>query len=210
MANIQHANIPDANLHEAKGAASAPENTWLKADGLGATSFQPLPPKKLSAVDSISGSSLANQYISSVGSEIQVDFGGAQVSPNGSMSLAADGTLTFNQNGVYEINSSAIAGRTTNTGSADLCFNIRLNGAQIGRTFALSLDNADDTFVAPLSSTVTIEAQAGDVLTHHVGRYAGTDSGDAGVKYIPIAGLTNWSDAASTYLRIAKIEVVDA
>lgn len=209
MADIQHVDIPDSQLHEVKGAASATANTWLKANGSGGTTFEALPGKKLAAVDALSGSSNSNQYLSSVGSEAVVNFGGAQSSPANSMTLAADGTLTFNEAGIYEINSSAIAGRTTNTGEVDLCFSIRYNGVQTGRTFVLSLDSSSDTFAAPLSSTVTIEASVGDVITHHVGRYAGTSSGDAGVKAVPVTGLTGWSDAASTYLRVAKIEVVD-
>lgn len=40
MADIEHRNIPDAELHKVKGAVSAPANTVLTADGIGDTTFK--------------------------------------------------------------------------------------------------------------------------------------------------------------------------
>lgn len=49
MADIQHKNIPDAQLHEPKGVVSASANTAYLADGLGSGSWQT---PKVSGVDS--------------------------------------------------------------------------------------------------------------------------------------------------------------
>lgn len=51
MANIQHKNIPDAQLHEPKGVASASANTTYVADGLGSGSWET---PKVSGVDAAS------------------------------------------------------------------------------------------------------------------------------------------------------------
>lgn len=101
MAGIQHKDIVDANLHEVKGAVNAANNTWLKANGNGTTSFAALPTATLSITDSITSSLSTDQELpATTETKILLSSG---TSPEGAISIASNGTVTLNRTGVYLI-----------------------------------------------------------------------------------------------------------
>ena len=60
----QHATIPDAQLHQPKGAATAPVNSSIHADGAGGTSWAKIAPPNLSGLTT---NGLVGQHIDSDG-----------------------------------------------------------------------------------------------------------------------------------------------
>ncbi|MGJ8839440.1 hypothetical protein AB9H28_23845, partial [Salmonella enterica subsp. enterica serovar Kentucky] len=72
MADLQHATLPEALLHEPKGASVASNDTWLKANGDGTTSFEALPSVAPVITDSINLEYYTNQTLSTQGSELKI------------------------------------------------------------------------------------------------------------------------------------------
>lgn len=210
MADIQHAAIPDANLHECKGAATASAGQFHIAVGDGTATFQDYSQttSQFRVLDELEFDSFIDQTVSANDEEIQITFGEtAGSSDNGSMSIAADGTITFNEAGVYHISVSGNAGRATSAGFSEVAFAARVNGVQVGRSSPVSIDSASDAFAAPIDvSYITNIPAAGVQLTYHM---LGLDlAGVTGLYTVPIANV-NWSDAPSARINITKLGNVE-
>lgn len=209
MADIQHASLTDEFLHEAKGAAAATSGHVLTATGVGTATFQALPTDEIGTLtiqDELEDSSTVNQFVTANGEELQITFSGnAFNSPNGSMSMAADGTITFNEAGVYHVSISGSAGRSTSVGYSEVAFSARSNGSQIGETTAISMSNTQDAFAAPIDvSYITEIPTPGVTLNYHI---LGVDlNGDTGLRPTPIA-TAGWSDVPSARINIVKLGV---
>lgn len=210
MADIQHANISDDQLHECKGAATATLGQVLTATGAGTATFQNLPDDQigtLTILDELEDSSSATQYVNANGAELQVTFSGTAFnSPNGSMSINAAGDITFNETGLYHVSISGSAGRETSGGFSEVAFSARANGSQIGETTALSIDSASDVFAAPIDVSYITEIPApGVVLNYHL---LGVDvTGNTGLRPTTI-GTAGWNDVPSARVNITKLGVV--
>jgi hypothetical protein len=210
MADLQHATLSDSQLHYPKGTSGAANNTWLKANGDGTTSFASLPVDpvgSLSVVDGIRSSSAVAQYLSVNDTERQIAFSTTPViSANGSMSIDATGIITFNQAGVYHVAVSGNAGRTTSVSYSYLAFAARVNGVQAGTTTTIALDSAEDNFAAPISVSYVLEVPAPGVqVTYHM--LALDVSGDSGIVPIAVAA-AGWADVPSATISIDKLGVV--
>ena len=205
MADIQHANIPEAQLHETKGASTASANTWLGANGDGTATFQSLP-FEFKIEDSYDAQSFDDQTLAALGTELQVTLGDAATSPGGSVSVAADGTITINQDGVYFVSADGSCSRDTSTGFTELAFSLRIGGTQVGRSSVVGLESADIAVTAPVTSSEILSLEAGTQLTYHMRRIAGTTSGNAGLTQTTITD-ANWGDAPSARVGISKLSI---
>lgn len=207
MADVQHATLSDDRLHYPKGAATAANNTWMKSNGDGTTTFETLPTPPiytLAVQDQVSSSSSATQWLAATGDQAQLIFNTTPTtSPNGNITVGSDGSITFNNSGIYEVVVSAIAGRDTASGTGIIHFSGRLNGVTLGRTYTKSLASSTDVSSA-LSNTFVFPITAGDVLTFHMLR-TGSASGNVGVVTMSVGGATGWNDAASTSVTVFKL-----
>lgn len=205
MANIQHANLPEDKLHEVKGASTASADTWLKAVGDGTTTFDNLPTHTFVVLDTLSDASTNDQTLSAIDTELQIDFSGTSFSSaGGSMSIETDGTVTFNEDGVYHLSASATVGRDVNAGSTLLGLSGRLNGTQIGYTDVVALDADSDVFTIEMVSTIA-QFTAGDEFTFNLARFT-NGAGNAGLVFTPIT-LAGWADANSIRFTFSKLGI---
>lgn len=91
MAAIQHSAIPDAQLHQPKGASTAAVNTTIKSDGAGGTSWSKITPPNLNGLTTNGNA----------GEQLEVDGAGGWVlkkHPYGSCyfeNIATPYTLTY-------------------------------------------------------------------------------------------------------------------
>lgn len=210
MAEINHSSlVDDSKIHQPRGASTAAANTWLRANGDGTTSFTTLPadPTYTFAVeDSLTGSSFVDQELTSNGDESEITFGAAQTSPNGALSLAANGDITINEDGVYAIVIARNAGRSTNSGINSVAFSSRLNGVQAATSSIISLDNSDAGTTVGNSVSGIVALSAGDVVSHHM-LYASGNSGNVGV-YTQSLTPATWEDVPSARVTITKLGIV--
>jgi len=203
MADIQHLNIPDNQLHEVKGAAGASDNTWLKAHGNGTATFQTLPAIDLVITDSLATESTISQTLDTVDTELQISLGPVDNSPGGAISVAADGSVTINESGLYSITGFIFAARTTSTGVSTLGLCSRANGVQFGPTFPIVLDSSNADNIISVGGAGAVYIPAGTVLTYHL-RLFEDGGGDNGI--FPNAYATaGWLDTPSARLIVYKL-----
>ena len=133
-----------------------------------------------------------------VANKIAVNFGTNEIVTD-EVTYGVDGSITFNQAGQYTIRFTAQYGRSGSTGASILVFRYLMNAVQIGNLLVAKVDNAD--ILDPWADTVTLDVDAGDVLTAELIRdSAGNDSGGL----FPIT--TDWGTAPSAELSIYKIK----
>lgn len=130
---------------------------------------------------------------------LQVEYGAAQSTAD--VSMAADGALTFNTSGSYQININSHYGRTGGTGTSVLAFRLLMDGVQFGSSLAAKVDNANT--LVPWSSTFIVEATAGQVLTTELIR--DSTGNDSGGLFVMQPTLPAWADAACTAMQIYKV-----
>ena len=133
---MEHKDIPDAQLHQIKGAASASSGQVPIATGSGTATFGFLnwsqvanKPTSSGYQSKLSSFSSVNQSPSAVGTPLQIAFGPAQDTAD--VSISAAGVITFNTSGNYLIGIFLRFGRSTSSGNAILLNRILKNGAQI-------------------------------------------------------------------------------
>lgn len=212
MAELNHSSlVDDSKIHQPRGASTAAANTWLRANGDGTTSFTTLPadPTYTFAVeDSLTGTSFTNQELTTQGDEAELTFGAAQTSPNGALSLAANGDLTINEDGVYAIVIARNAGRTTSAGVNSVAFSSRINGVQpdSASSTIISLESADAGTTVGNSVSGIVPLSNGDVLSHHM-YYAVGSSGNVGV-YTQALAPAGWADVPSARITVTKLGIV--
>lgn len=204
MADIQHATLTDSLLHYPKGSSTAANNTWLKANGDGTTTFSPLPDTTLVVVDEIQSQSDVNQVLNTVDTELQVAFGTNATSPNGAVTIDSSGNVTFNQSGLYYINVRAFAGRSSSQGSSTLGFAGRTQAGQVGTTVPATLDAAADGVNVTIADTSIVYIPAGTVYSYHMRLFA-NGGGDNGI-FATALSTTGWNDIPSSRISIRKLE----
>lgn len=178
---MEHVNIPDSQRHEPRGASTAASGQTIFSNGDGTTSFRFITPTDIPGL-SLNGynqvlsafSTAVNQNPTAVDTPLQVNFGTAVT--GASVSLADNGTITFNQQGEYVVTLFLRFGRTTGTGTAILLNRLLYNDVQTLRTNATAL--TDSTATIPFSTTLLFQAQPGDTLKMQVARdSAGINNG---------------------------------
>ena len=135
----------------------------------------------------------------SVDSPIQVEYGIAQDTAD--VSMAANGALTFNTSGNYQINIDAHYGRTDATGTSVLLFRVLKNNVNMGDSLAAKISSS--TTLVPWSRTMLIAATAGDVITTQLMRDSAGDNSGGLSKVSPT--LAGWNAAPCISMQIYKV-----
>ena len=178
---MEHKDIPDAQLHQIKGAVSASSGQVPIATGSGTTVFGFLDwtqvankPTSSGYQAKLSAFSSVNQNPSAVDTPLQITFGSAQTTAD--VSISSAGVITFNTSGNYLIDIFLRFGRSTSTGNAILLNRILKNGAQILNSNGVILSAATQTI--PFSAAIPLTMAAGDTITMEVARdSSGTNDG---------------------------------
>lgn len=203
MADIQHATLADNLLHYPKGAGAAANNTWLRANGDGTTTFASLPSSSLTIADTITSQNTSNQLLAAQGDQLTVQFGATETSPNGSVTINANGTITFNETGVYYIDIRGAFGRTTSPGISQVLAASFINGVQSGATLPVNLDASNQGVDTNLAGGGLNEMTAGTTLDYRI--YLSDDAGgSAGLIYETHAG-TGFTATPSARIIIRKL-----
>ena len=202
---MEHKDIPDAQLHQIKGAASASSGQVPIATGSGTAAFGFLDwsqvankPTASGYESKLSSFSSVNQNPSAVNTPLQITFGPAQTTAD--VSISAAGVITFNTSGNYLIDIFLRFGRSTSTGNAIILNRILKNGAQILNSNGVILSAATQTI--PFSAAIPLTMAAGDTMTMEVARdSAGTNDGGLFVVSPTIAG---WNIVPSATVVVNK------
>lgn len=202
---MEHKDIPDAQLHQIKGAVSASSGQVPIATGSGTAVFGFLDwtqvankPASSGYQAKLSAFSSVNQSPSAVDTPLQITFGSAQTTAD--VSVSAAGVLTFNTSGNYLIDIFLRFGRSTSAGNAILLNRIRKNGAQILNSNGVILSAATQTI--PFSAAIPLTMAAGDTITMEVARdSSGTNDGGLFVVSPTIAG---WNIVPSATVVVNK------
>ena len=202
---MEHKDIPDAQLHQIKGAASASSGQVPIATGSGTAVFGFLDwtqvankPTSSGYQAKLSAFSGVNQNPSAVDTPLQITFGSAQTTSD--VSISSAGVITFNTSGNYLINIFLRFGRSTSTGNAIVLNRILKNGAQILNSNGVILSAATQTI--PFSAAIPLTMSAGDTITMQVARdSAGTNDGGLFVVSPTIAG---WNIVPSATVVVNK------
>ena len=202
---MEHKDIPDAQLHQIKGAVSASSGQVPIATGSGTTVFGFLDwtqvankPTSSGYQAKLSALSSVNQNPSAVDTPLQITFGSAQTTAD--VSISAAGVITFNTSGNYLIDIFLRFGRSTSTGNAIILNRILKNGAQILNSNGVILSAATQTI--PFSAAIPLTMAAGDTMTMEVARdSAGTNDGGLFAVSPTIAG---WNIVPSATVVVNK------
>lgn len=202
---MEHKDIPDAQLHQIKGAASASSGQVPIATGSGTTTFGFLSWSQIANKPTASGYesklssfSSVNQNPSAVNTPLQITFDSPQTTTD--VSISAAGVITFNTSGNYLIDIFLRFGRSTSIGNAIIMNRILKNGAQILNSNGLILSAATQTI--PFSAAIPLTMAAGDTMTMEVARdSAGTNDGGLFVVSPTVAG---WNIVPSATVVVNK------
>lgn len=194
---IQHKDLPEAQLHEPKGASTALADQVYTSDGAGSGSWA-TPNYPVKATQVIAGRSYISQQPVGTDTALQLTFGSGQTTTD--VDLSSSGAFTINTAGTYEIVFVLRMSRTTGAGEAVLGARWLKNGVTQGGPTAIRL--ADGGFTIPFSFTTTAAFEAGDVITAEIIRdSSGVDNGGLLPFTFTDAG---WEDAASAVCIISK------
>lgn len=202
---VEHVTIVDAQRHEVKHASTAVTNQALLSNGDGTTRFAFVPYNSLAGLPTIKGYraslsafSTGNQNPAALDTPLQVNFGSPQ--SNADVSLAANGTLTFNTTGDYSVTLLIRQGRSAGGGSAVLLSRFLVNDIQGLNTNTAVLPDA--TSITPFSVTLFITATAGDTFKLQIMR----DSSGANLGGLTalVPTLVGWNVSPSATLVVSK------
>jgi hypothetical protein len=131
---------------------------------------------------------------------LQVTFGPAQGAASDAVSLAADGTLTFNEDGFYAFLTTLKFGRQGGAGGVALLFlRALLDDVQVGRPVATEVDNSN--IIIPQQFEFALFLSAGTELKVEIYRdSAGQDDGGL----FPSTSTLGWGISPSARMRIYK------
>jgi len=173
---VQHNVITDPDLHEPKGIASATSGKVYISNGSGSGTWE-YPPAKPHAEIYISSGTTAHTLAGASAYTILNPSGEWTASGNEDILTVTpgNGTITLNQAGHYLITFWINFTTTAIAQGSDYNFKFALDGTTSTRTSSVSKPtNGADKLT--LSSTGTVDATAGQLLSIHVGG-DGTSSG---------------------------------
>lgn len=199
---IQHKDMPEANLHEVKGAAASTSGQLLTSVGGSSTWADP--------VDQIAGmtvtrvidaeSTAANQLPAGLDTPLQIEFGPLVSATDATLSAA--GALTINTTGTYRIKVSVELGRSGGAGTSVMFLRALVNGVQAGRSIVYKITSATQT--NSFNDEAWLTLPAGTVITYELIRDS-AGSNDGGL-YKDSTAVLSWSDSPSAALRVEKFE----
>lgn len=202
---MEHKDIPDAQLHQIKGAASAVAGQVPISTGAGTTQFGFLDwsqvankPVSSGYETVLSSFSSINQTPSAVNTALQVVFGAAQSTSD--VSITAGGLLTFNTSGNYLIDIFLRFGRTGSSGTAIILNRILKNGTQVFNSTGAALTAAAQTL--PFSAAIPMTMVSGDTLSLEIVR-DGAGTNDGGL-YVISPTVSGWNIVPSATVVVSK------
>ena len=149
----------------------------------------------------LSSSSTVDQTPSALDTVLQVTFGAASGTPSDPVQLAADGTITFNEAGLYLFNGFGNFERQGSSGGVSVTlFRALINGSQVGVIKAVELDSTG--VMIPYEVTTPIQASAADTLTWEILRdSSGVNQGGLYTH----TNLSAWDDVPSASINIYRL-----
>lgn len=146
-------------------------------------------------------SSNVAQEPSGLDTPLQINYGSAQGTVSDPVMLAANGDITINESGYYDINAIYSMGRQgASGGTADLFIRGLLNAVQSGNPISAIIDNTNT--VIPTQLEIQGFLEAGDVLVAELVRDS-TGMDDGGL--FSITSSIGWGDSPSAAVRILKL-----
>lgn len=203
---VEHVAIQDADRHEVKHASTAVLNQVLKSNGDGTTSFGFVNYSEIAGKPAAAGyrqvlygsSVAASQQPSATNTPLQIEFGPAQTFT--SASLAANGTITFNEPGDYLVNLFLRFGRTSGAGNAIMFNRFLVNGAQSLNSNSITLP--DQNVTIPFSASLLAQVAAGTTFTIQIYRdSAGINNGGL---FQTSPSLGGWNVSPSASVQVLK------
>lgn len=202
---MEHKDIPDAQLHQIKGAVSASSGQVPIATGSGTATFGFLDWTQIANKPTASGYqtvlssfSSVNQTPAAVNTALQVVFGAAQSTAD--VSITAGGLVTFNTSGAYLIDIFLRFGRTGASGTAIVLNRLLKNGAQILNSTGASLTAAAQ--ILPFSAAIPMTMASGDTLKLEIAR-DGAGANDGGL-YVISPTIGGWNIVPSATIVVSK------
>lgn len=171
----------------------------LVTQGLG---FELLPVEgdQIGAGEILIAESTADQDPAGLDNPLQVEFGDAQFSD--AVDLAADGTWTVKEQGVYLVFSTYYYSRTSSTGQAHFFIRLLVDGVQEGNPIGIIQTDDDITTPIFLASVVSVTGTVPLEFTVECVRDSdGVNSG--GLR--SITSSIGWGSTPSARLRILKL-----
>jgi hypothetical protein len=149
----------------------------------------------LASVQEPSGLGIANA--------IQIEFGVAQFTASDPVMIDVNGTVTFNDAGLYRIKSVFQFGRSGASGTSELLFRLVIDGAQSGRSVGVKLGNSDVLQYIDIDNWFNVPA--GTVMDTEIMRdNSGSNSGGIFKTSPTNEGAGTWGDVPCTVLRIER------
>ena len=160
----------------------------------------PVEGQALAAGEVMIAESVADQDPAGLDNPLQIEFGPPQ--NTGIMDLAADGTLTIKEIGVYLVFSTFYFSRTSSAGQVHFFIRTLQDGIQIGNPIAIIQTDDDITTPIFLSSTTAITGIVPTEFTFECVRDGdGVDSG--GLR--SVTSSIGWGQTPSARMRILKL-----
>lgn len=208
---IEHNTLTGSELHEVKGASTANANQVLVADGAGTTYWDD-PNNVYNAADFTAErvleaeSTAVSQGPTALDTIHQVEFGAAQFTGAEPVMIATDGTITFNEAGLYSIKTLFHFTRAGGAGTSVVHFRGVVNDAiQGGFTLTLHLDNS--SAFTPFEDIVNLDVPAGTTL--HFEMYRDSSGDNSGVLQQSTPSLSgggplDWKVSPSALVRVER------
>lgn len=204
---VEHVNIADADRHEAKGASTAVQNTVLRSNGNGTTYWGFVPwtevinkPTNIGYTSALYGASASSsQSPTNLSTPLQIEFGSAQGNASSDVSLASNGTMTFNTPGQYLVEVILRMGRTGTTGTAVLFARAKLNGTPVNNSLSVTLNTVQ---TQPVTAVLAINATAGMTFSVELIRdNSGTNDGGL---FATTPSTSGWNISPSASILVSK------
>jgi len=144
--------------------------------------------------------SLVDQEPVSLDTPIQVEFGAAQGTIADPVMIDANGTLTFNRDGVFDVNVTVDIGRVGSSGgTSNIFIRVLLSDVQFGNPIATLIN--DPNTIIPEQFSITGLASAGDTVKMEIVRDSvGANEGGVFAQTSSIG----WGTAASAVMRVLR------
>ncbi len=131
---------------------------------------------------------------------LQIAFGAAQGSGSDPVQLSAAGAVTINEDGQYGVDVTVQFGRTGSGSSSQIFFRGLVNGAQVGNSIFIEMDNSKVNLATQMDTSAKLTD--GDVLTFEFIRdSAGFDSGGL---FTDNPTAATWNDSASAHIVVSR------
>jgi hypothetical protein len=138
-----------------------------------------------------------------IANAIQIEFGAAQFTVNEPVMIDVNGTVTFNDAGLYRIKSVFQFGRSGASGTSELLFRLVINGVQSGRSVGVKLGNSDVLQYIDIDNWFNVPA--GTVMDTEIMRdNSGNNSGGIFRTDPTDEGAGTWEPVPCTMLRIER------